>query len=407
MTKPTLTLVGSSDFSKVINMSDLRIAVASTNKKQLDEMVRMLQPSGAVVMPIESKLDEIGTFVNQAVPDILIVDSLCEGRHDVEPLERLGRLYPGMAFIVLCSQQSPDFLIQAMRAGVREVLPSPVDAIELAAAIGRVQEKMHLQTRHEGKVLAFMSCKGGSGATFLATNLGYALASLENKKIILIDLNLQFGDAAMFVSDQKPITSLADISRDIRRLDASLLASSLVNITPNYGVLASPDDPAQGMEVKPEHIETLISLARNHYDFVILDTGHNIDAVTIKALDQADMIFPVLQLTLPFIRDGKRLISIFRSLGYGKEKVNLIVNRHEKKTDLRVEDLEQAMGMKVFRTIPNQYDVAAASVNQGVPVGKLAKNSNINKALIEISLFLAREPAKGSESWLSRMFKRG
>ncbi|MGB9150881.1 MAG: AAA family ATPase [Burkholderiales bacterium] len=387
-------------------MSNLRIAVASTNKKQLDEIVRLLQPAGAVVVPIESKLDQLGTFVNQAVPDVLIVDSACEGRNDVEPLERLGRLYPKMAFIVLCNQQSPDFLIQAMRAGVREVLPSPVNAEALMASIGRVQEKLNLQTRRDGKVLAFISCKGGSGATFLAANLGYALASLENKKVILIDLNLQFGDASLFVSEQKPITNLADIAHDIRRLDASLLASSLVNVTRNYGVLASPEDPAQGMEVKPEHIESLINLARSHYDFVILDAGRSIDAVTIKALDLADMIFPVLQLTLPFIRDGKRLVSIFRSLGYSQEKINLVVNRHDKKNDLSLDDLEHAMGMKAFRTIPNQYDVAATSVNQGVPIGKLAKNSNISKALNELGHFLAQEPDKITAGWLARMFKR-
>src|SRR5437899_12499077 len=102
-------------------MDDLRITVVSPNKRHLDEIVRASQAvaSTASISAIEGKLQQLGTLANQPVPDVLIVDSACEGRGDLEPLERLGHMYPNMAVIVLCEQQSPDFLIQAMRAGVR------------------------------------------------------------------------------------------------------------------------------------------------------------------------------------------------------------------------------------------------------------------------------------------------
>ncbi|MFD2270635.1 hypothetical protein ACFS07_04510 [Undibacterium arcticum] len=90
----------------------------------------------------------------------MIVDSACDGRSDLEPLEQLGHLYPNMAFIVLCEQQSPDFLIQAMRAGVREVLPSPINAEALKAALDRIQHKLGFAPRKQGKILSFISCKG-------------------------------------------------------------------------------------------------------------------------------------------------------------------------------------------------------------------------------------------------------
>ncbi len=137
----------------------------------------------------------------------------------------------------------------------------------------------------------------------------------------LFDFNLQFGDALLFLSDQKPAATLSDVARGIHRLDAAFLASSMVSVGPNLSVLAAPEDPAHGMEVKPEHIDTLLKLARNQYDFIVLDVGRNLDAQTIKALDHADMIFPVLQITLPFIRDGKRLLDVFRTLDYPKEKI--------------------------------------------------------------------------------------
>src|SRR6185503_12407096 len=97
------------------------------------------------------------------------------------------------------------------------------------------------QPKQPARVLAFVPCKGGSGATFLATNLGYQLAS-ENKKVLLVDLNLQFGDAALFVHDHKPAHTLADIAHNITRLDASFLAATVVNVSPNYALLAAPED---------------------------------------------------------------------------------------------------------------------------------------------------------------------
>ena len=99
-------------------------------------------------------------------------------------------------------------------------------------------------------MLAFVSCKGGSGATFIAANLGYALAAGEQRKVALFDLNLQFGDAALFVSDHKPATTLSQLSQQIVRLDASLLSASMIQITPAYSVLAAADDPAHAADVE-------------------------------------------------------------------------------------------------------------------------------------------------------------
>lgn len=408
MNKPMLSVVDKEAINKVAAMNDFHITVISPSKRHLDEIVSNLQGTAlaANIDTIEGPLQQLASRVSRVVPDVLIVDSACDGRTDLEPLERLGQMYPNMAFIVLCEQQSPDFLIQAMRAGVREVLPFPTNADGLRAAIERIRHKKGFAPTRKGKILAFISCKGGSGATFLAANLAHVLATQANKKVALFDFNLQFGDALLFLSDQKPVTTLSDVARGIHRLDAAMLASSMVSVGPNLSVLAAPEDPAHGMEVKPEHIDTLLKLARNQYDFIILDVARNLDAQTIKALDHADVIFPVLQITLPFIRDGKRLLDVFHTLDYPKEKVQLVVNRYQKGGDIALGDLEQSLGTKVLRTIPNHFEAAATSVNQGIPIAKLARSSPITKALSEWSGQLAREPEQEGGSWISRVFKR-
>lgn len=386
----------------------MKIAAVSKDDKHLAEIARLLRernPSDEVDV-VSGALEKLAGIADFPSPDVLVLDQPSVEGGDLERLERLSHLHPRMAFILLCQQHSPEFLIQAMRAGVREVLPSPVSSTNLFSAIQRIEEKLDSRSQANGKVLAFVSCKGGSGATFIATNLGYALATLEKKRVALIDLNLQFGDASLFVSDQKPVATLSDVAQQIHRLDPSFLASSMLNVAPNYGVLAAPEDPAHANDVKPEHVDAILKLARRQYDFILLDVGRSLDAVSIRALDQADMIFPILQTTLPYIRDGKRLLGVFRSLDYRKDKIHLIVNRHEKSGEIRLHDLETAYGTGVFRTIPNHYEAAAASVNQGVPILKLARSSPISKSLLEFAQSLVGETSQASQGWFSRVFQR-
>lgn len=407
MNKPTLTVIDTENlYKKVTGMDELRYTVVAPSRRRLDEIVRVLRSTvgSAVISTIDGDLAQLGTQ-HQPLPDVLIVDSNGDGHSDLIALQHLGIRHPGMTFMVLREQQSAEFLIQAMHAGVREVLPAQLTAEALKGALERIRLYLGYAATRSGKVIAFISCKGGSGATFLASNLAYTLANHSAKKVALFDLNLQFGDALLFLSDQKPTATLADAARDIHRLDPAFLATSMVNVSPTLSVLAAPEDPAQAIDIQPEHIDTLLRLARHQYDFVILDVGRSLDARTIKALDHADMIFMVLQVTLPFIRDGKRLMEVFRTLDYPKDKINLIVNRYQKGGDISLDDLQQSLGSQVARTIPNHFEAAAASVNQGIPIAKLAHNSPISKTLTEWSEALTTEADQGSGSWISRIFR--
>ena len=171
-----------------------------------------------------------------------------------------------------------------MRNGVREVVELPLSANSLHEAIDRILSQQRESSREEGKILSFISCKGGSGTTFIADNLAYALASVSNKKVLLIDLNLQFGDAALFLSDAQPSMTLADLCRQIHRLDAALLDSSLIHVTPSFGILPASGEPDPYDTIRPEQIDAILHLARQEYDFVFIDLGRQINGIVIRAL---------------------------------------------------------------------------------------------------------------------------
>lgn len=386
----------------------MKITIISADQARMETLRKMIIEgrSGRSVSLCMAGIDELGATIEQARPDVLIVDGIIESASQIGVLEAALAARPGLACVLVCSEPSSDLLMAAMRAGVRDVLPSPLDAAALEASLGRIETILGdtpLQDK-PGKILAFIPCKGGSGATFLAANFAYVLATEENQRVALLDLNLNFGDASLFVSDQVPLMNLADLTGNVARLDASLLDSSMIHVTPNLSILAAPDSIERAIAIRPEQVEAIIKLAVAEYDFVILDVSRNLGPVSLRALDLADRIFPVLQLTLPFIRDAKRLIGAMKSLGYSDEKIGVIVNRLEHSDDIGIADVERTLGRKVMLTVPNSFKAVSASVNQGVPIALLDKKNPVAKSLRELARIFLPAPQVRQTRWLGQLF---
>ena len=382
----------------------MKIAVISPNKSHLQEISRVLEAKSHSVVLIDGGKSKMRFVAEQELPDLMLVDGMCWDSNELDQVEYVTTHHPKIAVILLCAAHTPEFLINSMRAGVREVLPSPVSNSALDAAVSRIAAKrIGIPSKPLGKILAFMPCKGGSGATFLATNLGYQLA--ESKSVLLIDLNLQFGDALSFVHDDKPASTLADVAHDISRLDASFLAASAVKITPNYSILAAPEEPSQALEIKPEHIDAILDLAIDQYDFILLDIERSLDAFSIKALDRADRIFLVLQAGLPYIRNANKLLSAFKSLNYPNDRIALIINRFEKSGAIGIDDIRRSMEIVNLHTVPNSYKEVNASINHGDPLLESSRSNPVSKNLAELALLLSPKQDQ-SRGLFERFFKR-
>jgi pilus assembly protein CpaE len=385
----------------------MKIAAISPSRAHLEEIGRGLEAHGHAVSLFEGGKSRMREITERMQPDLVLVEGMCCDTAELAQVEYVTTHHPSVAVILLCSTHTPEFLINSMRAGVREVLPSPVTTPALEAAVSRVAAKLAgSPARKLGKILAFMPCKGGAGATFLATNLGWQLA--ETKSVLLIDLNLQFGDALSFVHDGKAASTLADVAKDISRLDASLLAAATVRVTPNYSILAAPEDLAHAMGVKPEHIDAILSLAVTQYDFVVLDIGRSLDTIAIKALDRAWRIFPVLQSALPDLRNAGKLLEAFKSLGYPHEKTELIINRFDKGSDIGIEEVQRSLGSVRLNTVPNSYREVNASINHGDPLTRTARGNTVARHLADFAQTLSPRPDenRAGGGLLDRLFRR-
>ena len=349
---------------------------------------------------------QLGALVEQEHPQVLLLedDGLVEGQLDMLH-DALARS-PELNVILISGRQTPEFLLRALRAGVREVVPLPVTTETLRDAMGSIRQRIAAARtpRPQGRIMAWMSSKGGAGATFLATNLGAAIAA-AGKRVCFIDLNFHFGEASLYVSETKPEKTIADVLQQIQRLDGPLLESSMLRVAPNFWLLPAPDSPESMVEVRPKGIESLLNVARANFDFVILDVSRTLDAETLRALDKADEIHLVVQMTLPFLRDATRLLRLFGSLGYPKERIRVLVNRFEKGGDISLKELEQTLDVRVAQTVPNSFAAVAVSINQGRPIVELAPQNAVARSLREIAYRHAGITAP-SESWLKRLLRR-
>lgn len=381
----------------------MKIVLISPNAANLRAMSATFTALSHQVIALEGGKARMRLAAEQESPDVMLIEGMCRDVGELESVEYVTRHYPDTAVVLLCSSHTPEFLIQSMRAGVREVLPSPADASTLEALATRLESKVKgSQARANGRILSFIGCKGGSGTTFLATNVGHHLSQRSN--VLLIDLNLQFGDALSVLHDGSPPSTIADVARGIDRLDASLLTASTVKITPSYSILAAPDDASQVMEIKPEHIDAILNLAVSHYDFVLIDLARSIDPVSIRALDRAWRIFPVAQLTLPALRNLRQLMAAFSSLGYPTDKTEVIVNRYEKSAAIGLDDLRRTLHSVKLRTVPNSYKDVNKSIDQGMALANLAKSNSVVKALVDMAESL--KPAQPQRGLIDRWLKR-
>lgn len=384
----------------------MKIKIVSASAERAEQLAQMLRAgsSGLDVHTTTGTASALPSVLNGSRTSLLVLDGA-----DSSELDAVGRLahsHPDLQTIVISHEQSPAFLVKAMQMGVREVMPTQLNGPALQAAVQRLAHKHRpAEPTLHGEVLAFMACKGGSGASFLAANLAHILSAHGERKVALIDLDLQFGNALLLLSDQHASSDVAEVARNIVRLDADLLRSAMVQVSNTLSVLAAPVELSQALEVKAAHVEAIIKQARQMFDFVVLDVGRSIDAVSLQALDLSTRIFPVLQLSLPQVRDAKRLKTLFRSLEYAPNKIQWLLNRYQRAGDLTLESLEQTLGTKGIRTIPNHFNGVSASVNQGVPIDKLARGNPVAKALNELAQSIVPPESGGKrDGWLSSLF---
>lgn len=375
----------------------MKIAAIASSSELMLNIKDILEKNGSqdqYVFLQRRELEVAAERVDLFSTNILIIDADKITPADLRAISTITRDNPNPAVIFASSERDNQQVIELMRAGVSEVIGLPIVSLELLEAIERLRTRRYINTTYHarGKILSFISAKGGAGATFIASNLGYTLANRRQKKVLLIDLHIQFGDAAIYMSETPGQSTLSDIISQTG-LDSSVIAAATMQIDSNYYILQAPVSPEKASGITPQHIDNLLSVAIQDYDYVIMDLPRVVDAISMKVLDRSDKIYLVLQPIIPYIRAAAKLLRLFVLLGYELSKISVISTRTDSDKSISKSDIEAAIQRPIDWEFKNDFIDCMESSNSGIPIEKLDSNCSFSKTL----LILAKQ-ISGSES---------
>jgi pilus assembly protein CpaE len=309
---------------------------------------------------------------------VLIVLETDDSERVFSLIKKLNAASPETAIITAASNASPPLILGSMRAGAREFLQLPIVADELRTVLDHVAELCTAdgQSHKQARLAAVFSSKGGAGVSFFSANLAAAM----NVPTLLVDLNLQAGDAASFMG-LDPKYSLADFAAHRNRLDDAMITSMITNHSPKLSLLAAPHEAHEAEDITVQDVSEVIHLMSRRFECIVMDLPHTFDPITVSALDLADDILLVMTMDIPGIRSTKRALKVFERLGYPRGKIRVVVNRWSKSIDVELQKVEAHLNEQLVGFVPNDYPRVIESINLGQP---LVQSEPSSKLTIEI-----------------------
>ncbi len=372
----------------------VRCAVISTDgafRKIVEQAVR--HPDAGTTLEIEFGVP-FAAFGNAelkalkgASPEVVIVDLANDPELGIKLAHFLaGASAPSYRIIASGPTLEAELLLELMRGGITEFLPKPVTPEEVREAVHRVAPNNPTagggQATTLGEIYAFFGSKGGSGATTLATNLAIVLHRLTKKKTLLVDLDVELGEAALLLGIQ-PRFNFVDLIQNFHRVDAGLLASYIERHESGVHLLSAPFHPDRAQAVTADQIRRILQYLKQHYEYIIIDVSKSFTPVTVAAFEQADRIFLTTTIDLPALRNVQRALPLLQRVAHGdKERIHLLLNRFEKGGDVTTREVERSLGLPVYATLSNDYEAVIRSVNTGKPVvlnGTSAYSQDVSK----------------------------
>jgi pilus assembly protein CpaE len=326
--------------------------------------------------------------------DVLLVDI---DANDERELRQLGRMVEqrrdGTAILATAQDLSAQGVRGLIRQGIDDFVPQPFDLPDMRDAIATARAKLQRARadRKSGEVISVTRAKGGMGASTVAAHLALALCERPNKRaperqVALLDLDLQFGDLALML-DLEPNGEMVEIIRNPTRLDGALLRASMMRHKSGLFVLPGPGEfvPLDGLAVAAT--TKLIELAREEFDFVVLDLPLAVPRWLEAVLQHTDQLYVVSQLNVAAIRQTRRLLDFIRDEGHYTLPVSVVLNRYVWRLTERgrLKQAIRALGQPIDHYVPEDAALALEAVNRGTPLFELRRRAKLCRSLRQIA----------------------
>jgi pilus assembly protein CpaE len=302
-------------------------------------------------------------------------------------------------------------LWKALHLGVKECFTLPMEPKEFQEAVNRLLVRTTLKTPESNspkpKMIAFLGCKGGLGATFLASNLAYLLSREHQGQTLLMDLDLQYAQMVYFF-DVKTRHSLSEAVAHLDELDHSFLQNLLYPYNKFLFLLPAPARLEEAETVTPDNLGKVLSYLKNMptFSWILLDAGHRMDEITLKVLEHSDSLVLVTAPSVPALANARKWLELLQILEI-KLPMEIWLNAWDQAADLTLAEAANYLGMEVRGTIP--FDPAAVnrSINHGHPLAETTPRHPVCQAIRSLGTGIvdleAVEETSSGWGWLKRL----
>ena len=365
----------------------------------------------------------------ELTPDVVLMDINMPGMDGIATTERMGTEVPTASVVMMSVQGEADYLRRSMLAGAREFLVKPFSSDELTSSIRQVytreREKLSrigvptappatteataaarsIPAAHgdeePGRVVAIFGPKGGVGRTTVAVNLAVAAATELGQRTCLVDASFQFGDVGVLLNLNPKNKSIADLIPELEAGESESVDSFLINHSAGIRVLLAPPSPEMAELITPTGTKLMLEALRLTHDLVVVDCMSSFNDTTIAILDVADTVLTMLSLEITSIKNIRLFLEVADQLGYGSDKIRLVLNRADSSLGIRVADVEHSIGRRVDHTIVSDGRSVVYALNRGVPFFLSNREAQVSQDVLRLAQAVAgtnaaaaAEPAK-------------
>ena len=332
-------------------------------------------------------------------------------RHPSLPADELAaiREHTRTPVVLLASGEASAPLEEALEADVIDVLllPQLTENVVFAArkAAHASRRAPTTSSRQHGRIVTVFSPKGGTGKTVTATNLATALVKHAGKRTLLLDLDLQFGDAAIMLSIE-PDRTIQDLMAAPGELDVEKLAGYTLRHTSGVDVLPAPVRPEDAELVTEPKLARLLEVARESYDVIVVDTSPFFHGPMLATLDRTDELLLVCGLEVPTIKNVRLSLQTLELLSFPPNRIRMVLNRANSNVGLKRSEVEAALETKISFELPSDRAVPL-SVNRGQPVVLAEPGCDFARAIKDLATTIVKPQTEGAarRRWIPSLAK--
>jgi pilus assembly protein CpaE len=387
----------------------IKVLIVDDIPETRDHLSKLLGFEGDVeVVGAASGGPEAIELATKLRPDVVLMDINMPGMDGITATEKLAAEVPTASVIMMSVQGEADYLRRSMLAGAREFLVKPFSSDELTASIRQVwsrekdkasryapvapgPEARPAGSGEPASITAVFSPKGGVGRTTVAVNLAVAAAQ-TGKHVALVDASFQFGDVGVLLNLNPRNKSIADLAAELQGAELESLDMFMITHSSGVRVLLAPPSPEQAELIGPAAVKKVLQALRNEYELIVVDCPSSFNESTLAVLDEADLILTLLTLEITSVKNMRLFLEVCEQLGYGPEKIRLVLNRADSTLGIRVADVEHSIGRKVDHTIVSDGRSVVYALNRGVPFFLSNREAQVSQDIQRLAMAVTGPP---------------